>query len=211
VIYSNLSRFSVAAGRAAITGFLLAVGLLLSAPSQALDETKADLRLSVSDDYVHARGSMVVSARYGGAWGARLGFWARESHVESSKAHYFAGIDYVWTYSKWRAGLGAVWIDQVNELNGTHLDSMSRSDTICRAGFSSNTGTIHTDGSLGSARTRPTTDGTSSASGSSFDRMSEHPSTRVLDKPSDPCCGARPSPTRLMRRFQSSGSTFTSR
>ncbi len=75
---SNLSRSSAAAGRAAITALLLAVGLLLSSPSHALDETKADLRLSVSDDFVHARGAMLVSARYGGAWGARLGFWARE-------------------------------------------------------------------------------------------------------------------------------------
>jgi hypothetical protein len=119
---SNPSSLSVAAGRAAITGLLLGVGLLLSAPSFALDETKPDLRLSVSDDFVHARGSTLVSGRYGGAWGARLGFWARESHVESSKANFFAGVDYVWTYSNWRAGLGAVWIDEVNDLNGTHWD-----------------------------------------------------------------------------------------
>jgi len=122
VRYSNPSRFCAALGRVAITGMLLAAGLLLSAPSHALDDTKADLRLSVSEDFVHARGSMVVSARYGGGWGARLGFWARESHVEPSKANFFAGIDHVWTYSKWRAGLGAVWIDEVNELNGTHWD-----------------------------------------------------------------------------------------
>lgn len=120
--YSNPSRFCAALGRVAITGMLLAAGLFLSAPSHALDETKAELRLSVSDDFVHARGSTLVSARYGGAWGARLGFWTHESHVESSKAHFFAGIDHVWTYSNWRAGLGAVWIDEVNELNGTHWD-----------------------------------------------------------------------------------------
>ena len=120
--YSNPSRSSVAAGRAAITGFLLGAALLLSAPSYALDETKADLRLSVSDDFVHATGSMVVSARYGGSWGARLGFWARESNAEPSKANFFVGIDHVWTYSKWRAGLGVVWIDEVNDLNGTHWD-----------------------------------------------------------------------------------------
>ena len=119
---SNPSRLCAAAVRAAITGFLLGVVLSLSTPSYALDETRADLRMSVSDDFVHARGSMVVSARYGGAWGARVGVWARESHVESSKANFFAGIDHVWTYSKWRAGLGAVWIDKVNDLNGTHWD-----------------------------------------------------------------------------------------
>ena len=120
--YSNPSRSSVAAGRAAIAGLLLGVGLFLTTPSHALDDTKADLRLSVSDDFVHARGSTLVSARYGGAWGARLGVWARESHVEASKANFFAGIDHVWTYSNWRAGLGAVWIDEVNDLNGTHWD-----------------------------------------------------------------------------------------
>ena len=65
---------------------------------------------------------MVVSARYGGGWGARLGFWVRESRVERSAANFFAGIDHVWTYSKWRAGIGAVWIDEVNDLNGTHWD-----------------------------------------------------------------------------------------
>jgi len=122
VRYSNLSRASIAVGRAAITGFLLGVVLFLSAPSYALDETRADLRLSVSEDFVHARGAMVVSARYGGSWGARLGFWARESNVEPSAANFFAGIDRVWIYSKWRAGLGAVWIDKVNDLNGTHWD-----------------------------------------------------------------------------------------
>ena len=120
--YSKPSSFSAAAVHAAIIGLLLGVGLLLSAPSHALDETKADLRLSVSDDFVHARGAMVISARYGGSWGARLGFWARESQVEASAANFFVGIDHVWTYSKWRAGLGSVWIDKVNDLNGTHLD-----------------------------------------------------------------------------------------
>ena len=120
--YSNPSRFSAISGRAAIAGLLLGLGLLLSTPSHALDETRAELRLSVSGDFVHAPGATLVSARYGGAWGARLGFWARESHAESSKAHYFAGVDHVWTYSKWRAGLGAVWIDEANDLNGTHWD-----------------------------------------------------------------------------------------
>jgi len=107
---SNLSRVPIAVGRAAITGFLLGAALFLSAPSYALDETRADLRLSVSEDFVHARGAMVVSARYGGSWGARLGVWARESNVEPSAANFFAGIDRVWTYSKWR------------DLNGTHWD-----------------------------------------------------------------------------------------
>jgi hypothetical protein len=119
VSYFNPSAYSV---RAAIGGFFLGVGLLLNSPSYALDETKSDLRLSVSFDFVHAPGSTVVSARYGGGWGVRGGFWVRESNVQRSAANYFAGIDYVWTYSSWRGGLGAVWIDELNDLNGTHWD-----------------------------------------------------------------------------------------
>ncbi len=106
----------------AIVGFLMGPASLLSAPSYALDETKVDLRLSVSDDFGFAPGSVVIAGRYGGAWGARLGFWARDSHVEPRAPNKFAGVDYVWTYSKWRPGLGAVWIDQTNDLNGTHWD-----------------------------------------------------------------------------------------
>lgn len=100
----------------------VALSLALVTPSYALDETKVDLRLSVSEDFVHAPGSVLVSGRYGGAWGARLGSWVRDSHVEPGAPHMFAGVDHVWTYSKWRAGLGAVWIDEVNNLNGTHWD-----------------------------------------------------------------------------------------
>jgi hypothetical protein len=121
VRYSNPPWHS-ALVRAAVSSLLLGAGLLLSTPSHALDETATDLRLSVSVDFVHAPGSTVVSARYGGGWGARAGFWVRESSAQPSTANYFAGIDYVWSYSKWRAGLGAVWIDEVNDLNGTHWD-----------------------------------------------------------------------------------------
>jgi hypothetical protein len=106
----------------AIAGFLLGFALLLSAPSYALDETQVGLRLSVAEDFVHAPGSVVVSGRYGGAWGARVGFWASDSHVEPRAPNMFVGADHVWTYSKWRAGFGVVWIDGTNDLNGTHWD-----------------------------------------------------------------------------------------
>jgi len=106
----------------AIVGFFMGPASLLSAPSYALDETKVELRLSVSEDFVHAPGTVVIAGRYGGAWGARVGFWAGNSHIEPRAPNKFAGVDYVWTYSKWRAGLGAVWIDETNDLNGTHWD-----------------------------------------------------------------------------------------
>jgi hypothetical protein len=122
VRHSHLSMVSVAVRRAAIKGFLLGVVLLLSAPSYALDETKGGLRLSVAEDFVHAPGSVVISGRYGGAWGVRAGFWARDRNAEGGAPNKFAGVDYMWTYEKWHAGLGTVWIDEKNSLNGTHWD-----------------------------------------------------------------------------------------
>lgn len=120
--HSNPSRFFVAAGRVAITGLLLSVVLLLSAPSYALDETKVDLRLSAGADVVNAPGSVVVSGRYGGDWGAKIGFWENRARVQPGAPNMLVGVDHVWTYSRWRAGFGLVWIDAVNKLNGTHVD-----------------------------------------------------------------------------------------
>jgi hypothetical protein len=120
--YSNPSRFSAAALRAAISGFFLCVGLFLNVPSYALDETKVDLRLSIGVDVVNAPGAGVVSGRYGGDWGAKIGFWENRDRVQSGAPDMLAGVDHVWTYSSWRAGLGLVWINKVNRLNGTYLD-----------------------------------------------------------------------------------------
>src|SRR5436309_1434730 len=65
--------FFRAAGRAAMAGLFLCLLLSASAPARALDlqpdETRPGLRLSVAEDFVHAVGSVVVSARYGGASG----------------------------------------------------------------------------------------------------------------------------------------------
>jgi len=98
---------------------LLSSSLLVGAPCYALDETKVDLRLSVADDVSWGPGSTVVSGRYGGSWGVKLGFWIRDSHVEPGAPNKLAGVDYVWTESKWRFGLGTVWIDEENSVNGT--------------------------------------------------------------------------------------------
>ena len=61
----------------------------------------------------------MVSGRYGGSWGVKLGFWIRDSHVEPGAPNKLAGVDYVWTESKWRFGLGTAWIDEENSVNGT--------------------------------------------------------------------------------------------
>jgi hypothetical protein len=104
----------------------MSAALLFSAPARAvnlgLDETKPALRLTVAEDLVHAKGSVVVSARYGGAWGVRAGFWARTTGFEGDAPNVLAGVNYMWTVGRVRAELGAVWIDKTNDLNGTHLD-----------------------------------------------------------------------------------------
>ncbi len=96
--------------------------IALATPARALDNPEVDLRLVVSADFVHAPGSMVVSGRYGGAWGLRLGAWVRDVHADPGAPNKLAGGDYVWKYRNWRAGLGAVWIDETSNLNGTHWD-----------------------------------------------------------------------------------------
>jgi len=84
-----------------------------------LDETRRDLRLTLSEDVVHARGATLLAARYGGAWGLRAGAWLHTDDMEP-KPHWMASVDHVWTVGKWRAGLGAAWIDQTTNVNGTH-------------------------------------------------------------------------------------------
>jgi hypothetical protein len=100
--------------------------LAFSAPTQALDlsldPTRSALRVTVAEDFVHAKGSVVVSARYGGAWGVRAGFWTHATGFEGGKPSGFVGADYMWTYGSWRAELGTVWIDKTSDLNGTHWD-----------------------------------------------------------------------------------------
>jgi hypothetical protein len=83
------------------------------------DETPVALRLSVSDAVVNDTGAVLMSGRYGGAWGVRVGYWVRDPHLEPGAPHLTAGMDHVWTRKKWRYGIGAVWIDNDNEINGT--------------------------------------------------------------------------------------------
>lgn len=95
----------------------------LVAPARALDTPEVDFRFSVWGDVVHSPGSLVVSGRYGGAWGLRAGAWMHDTHAEEGAAkNKLAGFDHVWEYAGWRAGLGAVWIDQKTNLSGTHWD-----------------------------------------------------------------------------------------
>lgn len=83
------------------------------------DETKAALRLSVSDSTINNPGAVLMSGRYGGAWGVRVGFWTHDLHLQTGAPHLLAGMDRVWTDKKWRYGIGAIWIDNDNEVNGT--------------------------------------------------------------------------------------------
>lgn len=83
------------------------------------DETQVALRLSVSDSIINDAGAALISGRYGGAWGVRVGYWARDPHLESGAPHLVAAMDHVWTSKKWHYGIGAAWIDHDNEVNGT--------------------------------------------------------------------------------------------
>lgn len=100
---------------------LLAAFALMStgaARALQLDETRRDFRLTLSQDYLHAHGATLLAGRYGGAWGVRLGSWVSTDDMEP-KPHWMAGIDRVWTVGRVRAGLGAAWIDEKTNVNGT--------------------------------------------------------------------------------------------
>ena len=100
---------------------LVFVCLLLAAaaPARALDPTPVGLRLSLLDEFTTGAGSLLLYARYGGAWGLKLGTWIRDVHVVPRAPNVVAGGDYVWTLSKWRLGVGIVWIDRTTNYNGT--------------------------------------------------------------------------------------------
>jgi hypothetical protein len=112
--------------RSARTGLTAASALLLSicfawpTASHALqfDDTPTKLRLALSTDFIHANGAYVVSGRYGGPWGATLGLWADAGDVRPEPA-MFVGVDRAWTIGKFRAGLGAAWIDKTTNISGT--------------------------------------------------------------------------------------------
>jgi len=107
---------AVSLARAAALGCAL---LLLPAPALAFDETSTGLRLSILDEVTSGAGSVLASARYGGAWGLKLGTWIRDVHVVPKAPSVLAGGDYVWTWSGWRFGAGVVWVDRLTNFNGT--------------------------------------------------------------------------------------------
>ena len=83
------------------------------------DETRAGLRVSVLDEFTTGAGSLLLSARYGGSWGLKLGAWVRDVHVLPGAPRVLAGGNYVLTLSNWRLGAGIVWIDRETNYNGT--------------------------------------------------------------------------------------------
>jgi hypothetical protein len=99
----------------------LVCALAWAAPVHALqfDETRKDLRVTLSEDFMHAHGSVLLAGRYGAAWGLRAGAWLYTDDLHP-KPHGFVGADHVWTIGKWRAGLGAVWMDERTNVNGTN-------------------------------------------------------------------------------------------
>jgi hypothetical protein len=100
---------------------LVFVCLLLAAaaPARAFDPTPVGLRISLLDEFTTGAGSLLAYARYGGAWGLKLGTWIRDVHVVPRAPDVVAGGDYVWSLSKWRFGAGVVWIDRTTNFNGT--------------------------------------------------------------------------------------------
>jgi len=100
----------------------LPLALLAGTPVLASDEAPVRLRLSVARDDLHAAGAVAMIGRYGGDWGVTATCWLRDSGSTSrpSDAHFAAGGDYTWRHGGWRYGGGVVWIDETNEINGTH-------------------------------------------------------------------------------------------
>ena len=86
-----------------------------------MEDTRRALRLSAGVDLFHANGTVVVNARYGGTWGARLGLWVRDgSDIQPRAPHVLVGADYMLTFlQKFRGGAGIAWIDEENNKNGT--------------------------------------------------------------------------------------------
>jgi hypothetical protein len=105
--------------------FFSGLALLASAPCRAFDlemeDTRPGLRLSAGTDVFREPGTLMVNGRYGGTWGARLGFWAHSgSDIKPHAPHVLVGADYMLTFwKKFRVGAGIAWIDEANNVNGT--------------------------------------------------------------------------------------------
>lgn len=99
---------------------LLYFAVFSSAPAFASDEAEVRLRLSIGRDEMHSPGSIAIVGHYGGSWGVTAAYWAHDSTERPSAPNLALGGDYAWTWRDWRYGGGVVWIDQTDEINGTH-------------------------------------------------------------------------------------------
>jgi len=121
----SLISFSEPACRRRLGRVLSVLVLLASAPLQAfdleVDSTRPGTRLSAGIDVFRAPGTVVANVRYGGTWGARLGYWAyTTSDVGPQAPTVLIGVDYMLTFwKKIRGGIGLAWIDGENNVNGT--------------------------------------------------------------------------------------------
>jgi hypothetical protein len=78
------------------------------------------LRLSAGVDVFRVPGTTVATARYGGTWNVKAATWLHDSGVDPSAPHLLLGAGYMLTVSRFRFGVGVVWIDSVNlNVNGT--------------------------------------------------------------------------------------------
>lgn len=86
--------------------------------------TRPALRLSVSGAVYNSSGSVLVAGRYGSDWGLRGGAWATAKDIYAGEVpSVFIGVDRLWTHGRWRYGLGPIWIDSKNEINGTRWNA----------------------------------------------------------------------------------------
>jgi len=106
-------------GRALVSLWFCALACSGTAHALQNEAMPTSLRLTLSRDFVHAKGATLLAGRYGGEWGLRAGAWLRTDDMEP-KPHWMAGFDHVWMLGKWRPGIGLAWIDQTTNVNGTH-------------------------------------------------------------------------------------------
>ena len=102
----------------------LCLALAAATPALAVDwgwqDTKPALRVSIAVDVFRVPGTTVATARYGGNWNVKAGTWLHNNGVDPSAPSLLLGAGYVLTTSKFRLGLGVVWIDKENlNVNGT--------------------------------------------------------------------------------------------
>jgi hypothetical protein len=83
------------------------------------DAARPALRLSLSSAAGNGTGSLLAAGRYGNEWGVRAGAWLRDAHVRGPAPDLLVGVDHLWARGRWRFGLGAAWLNNENDVNGT--------------------------------------------------------------------------------------------